>query len=940
MESDLTEEVTHFWFIILTKRMMKLLTSKKRIKIEQFRSSRRSRIINVISLFAATILCPIFTFVLYQSGTTKIYFYAILVYSIYYGITIYFLLVLKKKSKQLTTIFLLSFYVITYFSFVSIYNSKFELIELIYFLVFYCFNLFLIQRTLALVVFVVLVNSMLIIGMYVVDEVLFSYSKLFVLTTFTALGICAISVRYLREEQYQSIKGYSKYLSAILNNPGIGYFLLKIEDKIRVIDLNEEAFNQFRIANSSKDEIEKIFRSNITKTDIEKIWKLKSGENFIKNIKLREFNSDLFIEVTINLIIINSEKYWFGQAKNVTKEVQIQQEIQRSSKLIKENENKYRTLFEESNDAILLIDKELVIDANKRAIELFGALNPKQKLIGSKPYRIGINSSARWKEKFAEIVTELNQKKSIKFDWEFFGENAIIETEFFITKTVVNNKNYFQCIIHDNTQRNTNIKQIEENNHNLQSILESNPQGIVILDDNSIVYSNSATKELFENPLVLGDLFSGKSGKKLNNALSDKILKGDRRILRLTKVKDEKELFLDTTIVATSYQSKEVVMLIFNDVTAQKDLSKEQLRAEVAEENSKKLYLEVQERVRAEKKLQEEFLRSKAILDSSSNTHLLTLNTKFEITGINSHIIQAAKDLMDVKLFQGQEVFSVFERILNDSQLDYSKRILNVVRKGKDFHGTICLTCKKNTNIWWEVYLSPIKNILGRITEISIIAHDVSEKILADQEIMESLREKEILLKEIHHRVKNNLQVISSILNLQSSFVEDDQTQDILMESRNRVRTMAIIHENLYRTEDFSSIDFGEYLSNLVRNLVASYRVNKKIDLKLNVKSVRLNIDQAIPCGLLVNEVVSNALKYAWKEDQEGKLTVKLIEGQGKEVNLEISDNGKGLPDEFEKINSDTLGLQLICTLVEQLDGELDVKGAPGTNYFIKFERI
>ena len=196
-----------------------------------------------------------------------------------------------------------------------------------------------------------------------------------------------------------------------------------------------------------------------------------------------------------------------------------------------------------------------------------------------------------------------------------------------------------------------------------------------------------------------------------------------------------------------------------------------------------------------------------------------------------------------------------------------------------------------------------------------------------------------MLLKEIHHRVKNNLQVISSILNLQSSFVKDENTLGILQESRNRIRSMAIIHENLYRTEDFSSINFADYLQNLTVNLIATYRIHDQVILNSDLDNIDLILDQAIPCGLLVNELITNSLKYAWRSGEKGTITMELKEEKGF-VQLFIGDNGVGLPAKFEDMNSDTLGLQLVVTLVEQLDGELAVDSDNGTKYLIKFENI
>ena len=259
------------------------------------------------------------------------------------------------------------------------------------------------------------------------------------------------------------------------------------------------------------------------------------------------------------------------------------------------------------------------------------------------------------------------------------------------------------------------------------------------------------------------------------------------------------------------------------------------------------------------------------------------------------------------------------------------------IKKGKSYKFEAQLASGKKT-YWLEVFMSPIYDTKGNVIEVSMVAHDSSEKKLISLNITESLKEKEILLKEIHHRVKNNLQVISSILNLQSSYVTDENTLEILQESRNRIRSMAIIHENLYRTEDFSSINFSSYLENLLANLVASYRINEEVVLETNLEEVDLVLDQAIPCGLLVNELITNALKYAWKQGEKGTITIILYQ-QKSTIHLNIFDDGVGLPFNFHEKKTETLGLQLVETLIEQLDGDLDVQNENGTKYFIKFEK-
>ena len=223
--------------------------------------------------------------------------------------------------------------------------------------------------------------------------------------------------------------------------------------------------------------------------------------------------------------------------------------------------------------------------------------------------------------------------------------------------------------------------------------------------------------------------------------------------------------------------------------------------------------------------------------------------------------------------------------------------------------------------------------------EVVIMSRNITDTIEYEEKLIESVKEKEVLLKEVHHRVKNNLQVINSILNLQSSYVEDEETLQIIIESQNRIRSMSYIHESLYQTKDFSSISFDNYISNLIQNLVHSYQIHaEKTKLLLEVDKVELALDQAIPCGLILNELITNSLKYAYPEGQAGEIKIVVKEIGGK-VNISVQDFGIGLPENFKIEQSDSLGLSLVDTLIDQLDGELILKRESGTEFLIIFEK-
>ncbi len=218
---------------------------------------------------------------------------------------------------------------------------------------------------------------------------------------------------------------------------------------------------------------------------------------------------------------------------------------------------------------------------------------------------------------------------------------------------------------------------------------------------------------------------------------------------------------------------------------------------------------------------------------------------------------------------------------------------------------------------------------------------EIRERKLAETKIEDSLREKEILLKEIHHRVKNNLFVVSSLLELQSDYIEDTQVLRIFEESQNRIYSMALIHEQLYRSTDLAKVDFSEYLKALVAHLSDSYNLNhERIRCELDVEPIALNIETAHPCGLIVNELVANALEHAFPDDREGNIWLSFKQNPENKIVLTIQDNGVGLPADLDFRQTESLGMQLVCTLTEQLEGTIEIENCNGTLFEIVFSEL
>ena len=214
------------------------------------------------------------------------------------------------------------------------------------------------------------------------------------------------------------------------------------------------------------------------------------------------------------------------------------------------------------------------------------------------------------------------------------------------------------------------------------------------------------------------------------------------------------------------------------------------------------------------------------------------------------------------------------------------------------------------------------------------------EQIISERtfEIQKQSEEKEILLKEIHHRVKNNLQVINSLINIQSSYIEDEKALSIFEECKNRIRTIALIHEKLYKSQDFKKINFNDYLILLIQDLVKTYNVDTEIELKTDLQIEYFNLNTIVPLGLLLNEVISNSLKYAFRETDKGEISISLKEKSMNQFELLIGDNGCGYEGEPNKPSKSTLGLELIKILTEQLDGNITKLNQKGTVYLLEFK--
>jgi len=271
------------------------------------------------------------------------------------------------------------------------------------------------------------------------------------------------------------------------------------------------------------------------------------------------------------------------------------------------------------------------------------------------------------------------------------------------------------------------------------------------------------------------------------------------------------------------------------------------------------------------------------------------------------------------------------------------------ILQGEHLWGLLCAYHCSGPRRWRQFEIDLLKQLSTQIAiaiQQSELYHQLQTELAvrqqAEEELKASLKEKEILLKEIHHRVKNNLQIISSLLKLQSAYIQDQHVLEMFRDSQSRIRSMALIHEKLYQAKNLSRIRFAEYAQDLINHLHRSYSsTSQRVDLQVRDRNIWLTIDTAVPCGLIVNELVSNALKHAFSTIETGGIIeVDLVNDCDRQFTLTIRDNGIGFPKDLDFRNTESLGLELVCTLTEQLRGTIELERGGGTTFTIRFAEL
>ncbi|NOZ62180.1 MAG: PAS domain S-box protein [Calditrichaeota bacterium] len=615
----------------------------------------------------------------------------------------------------------------------------------------------------------------------------------------------------------------------------------------------------------------------------------------------------------------------------------------------KESEAIFHALFANNQAVILLLDVSdsnlPIVDANDAAVAFYG-YNYRQLLTMT---MMDLNTLPA-----AETRRRINAyRKKNKTIFEFqhrlaSGETRDVET--YSGPIDVRGKKLVYVAVHDVTERKRMERALQQSEERYRMLAENSPNAILVHSNNKIVYANQETLK------ILG---AKEQGKILHSEILDFVHPNFRDAFRqrmhllyshktvpLVEYQfvrsDGKIVDVEIADAFVYFQGQPASQVVFRDITHRK-------RAERIQQ----FLVRISGAILSAEDLNDLFEiihreLGKVIDTTNFYIALYDKNTEMIVSPYyrdekkhNFRMFPADKNLTACVIKQRQPLLvseRELQRMIDDGELeDMSEKPkvwLGVPLQARNHViGAIVVQSYQDENAFGKEELEILKFISDQIG-ISI------ERKQREEEIHASLKEKIVLLKEIHHRVKNNLQVISSLLYLQSKYVKDDQALKVFEESRHRVRSMSLVHEKLYQSQNLAQIPFKNYIVDLARYLFRSYNADPfKIRLETDIADVALSVDIAIPCGLLINELISNAIKYAFPNQRKGMIKIKLVHDNKNHVfELAIRDNGVGIGDYLKEPTKSSLGLQLVDTLVDQINGKMEIETDEGTAFIIRFE--
>jgi PAS domain S-box-containing protein len=577
---------------------------------------------------------------------------------------------------------------------------------------------------------------------------------------------------------------------------------------------------------------------------------------------------------------------------------------------LKEREERLNILFEYAPDAYYLNDtKGTFIDGNKAAEKLTGY--KKSELIGKSFANLKLLAPKQLKKALNALGKNIQGKPTGPEEFTLIRKDrSQVEVEIQTYPVKIKGKPFVLGIARDITERKKAEVALRESESKFRNIVESSPMGMHMYElqsDNKLVFidANAAADRILG---VKNKQFIGKTIEEAFPPLKDTEVP-ERYRLAASKGKNWK-----TEQINYEYGKIRGAYEVYAFQTTPERMAV--------------MFLDITDRKRAEEALRESEERFSLFM-SHLPAIVFMKDNKSRTIYVNKYMndVLGAKDWIDktpLELFPKK----IAEQMITDDEQVFHKGYERIIEKVPDKKGverifqTSKFTIKRQKN-------TPL---LGGI------ALDITKQQQAEDKLKESLKEKDVMLREIHHRVKNNMQIISSLLRLQSREIKDTVALEKFEDSQNRIKAMAFIHDSLYRSEDLSNINFSDYVNKIAFHLYAQYRqVKDRVKLRLDLMDILLDINRAIPCGQIINELLTNSLKHAFPQEKNGEIIIQMkIDKKGKKT-LVIKDTGIGFPEDLDFVKADSLGLQMVNDLVGQLEGTIVLDRKSGTAFTITF---
>ena len=580
-----------------------------------------------------------------------------------------------------------------------------------------------------------------------------------------------------------------------------------------------------------------------------------------------------------------------------------------------ESEKKYRELIEKSLQGVVIFQDSRIVFANKALVKITGYTI--QELLSFPPKKITELVHPDDQELIWERLKSRLEGKSQPNHYEFRAlrkDDTIMWMEIFVSLITFDGKPAIQAAIIDITERKEAEEALRESEERFRTMVETAPGMLMITDTKgNNVYASPRCEKL-----------TGYTQEELQKELKWWVHKDDSP--------KAKKIFKQTFQKGTGGKNFEYKAVKKNgDVWYASSTWEPLWNREGHLLGFVMQTIDITERKKAEKELH----ARKVYLD---------------------HLFESAQEAITMADNEGRvrQINQEFTRLFGYTQEEIVGQVLDELIVPADLKKTATSITQNVTKGERAAFEAIRRRKDGTLIDVSVLAspiiideepvgtygiyRDITEHKRVDEQIKASLKEKEILLQEVHHRVKNNMQIISSLLNLQSRHIKDEKSLELFKSSQNRVKSMALIHERLYQSKDFARIDVADYIRGLTNHLFTTYGISKDaVKLKINIKNIILSINTAIPCGLIINELVSNSLKHAFPNGKKGEIKISMRPLNANEIELTVRDNGVGMPEGMDFKNTKSLGLYLVNILAkDQLHGDIILDKKEGTGYHIR----